>query len=219
MEGTSIPQRVSDQHARWQLFLQTEAGHSFLPLVVAGATKVVYGMEIQHDSLPSQYARDEAIVPVVSNLRATLQRLGAARRRQGLSPRCIAQRLGRTVADVRKQEDEGADLLISELYRWQVALDVPLKELLNEPIDALSPRIQMRAQLLKIMKTVMSLSREAKSDGMRRSVQLLTEQLLDIMPELKDVAPWPAVGHRRRADEVGRIGENPIPDNWVHEAS
>ena len=176
-------------------------------------------MELQHDFLPSLYAGNEAIVPVGGNRSPTLQSLGSARRRQEVSVRCIAQRLGRTVDEVRQQEDECADLLLSELYRWQAALDVPIQELLNEPSDALSPRIQMRAQLLKVMKTVKSLSREAKSDEMRRSVQFLTEQLLEIMPELKDVAPWPAIGHRRRADEVGRIGENVIPDNWVHESS
>ena len=49
--------------------------------------------------------------------------------------------------------------------------------------------------------------------------RLLTEQLLEIMPELKEVSGWPAVGHRRRADEVGRIGENPISEDWLHEAS
>ena len=176
-------------------------------------------MELQSGFLPFLYDGDEAVVAIVGNRPAALQSLGSARRRQGLSVRCIAQRLGRTIAEVRQQEDECADLLLSELYRWQAALDVPLQELLNEPSDELSPRIQMRAQLLKIMKTVKSLSREAKSDEMRRSVQFLTEQLLEIMPELKDVAPWPAVGQRRSADEVGRIGENLIPDNWVHEAS
>jgi transcriptional regulator with XRE-family HTH domain len=176
-------------------------------------------MELQYDFLPSLYAGDEAIVPLVGNRAAALQSLGSARRRQGVSVRSIAQRLGLTVAEVRQQEDECADLLLSELYRWQAALDVPLQELLNEPSDELSPRIKMRAQLLKIMKTVNSLSREAKSDEIRRSVQFLTEQLLEIMPELKEVAPWPAVGHRRSADEVGRIGENLIPDNWVNEAS
>jgi transcriptional regulator with XRE-family HTH domain len=158
-----------------------------------------------------------AIVPLVDNRRAILQRLGSARRRQEVSLRGIAGRLGRTVDEVRQQEDESADLLISELYRWQAALEVPIQELLNEPSDALSPRIQMRAQLLKIMKTVKSLSREAKSDEMRHLVQLLTELLLEMMPELKEVAPWPAVGHRRHADEVGRIGENSISDNWVYE--
>ena len=176
-------------------------------------------MELQSGFLPSLYDGDEAVVPIVGNRPAALQSLGSARRRQGVSVRCIAQRLGRTVAEVRQQEDECADLLVSELYRWQAALDVPLQELLNEPRDELSPRIKMRAQLLKIMKTVKSLSRESKSDESRRSLQFLTEQLLEIMPELKEVAPWPAVGHRRSTDEVGRIGENLIPDNWVNEAS
>ena len=176
-------------------------------------------MELQNDFLPSLYVREASNIPVVSNRRATLQQLGSARRRQGLSVRCLAQRLGRAVTEVRQQEDECADLLVSELYRWQTALDVPLQELLSEPSDALSPRIEMRVQLLKIMKTVKSLSREAKSVEMRRTVQFLTEQLLELMPELQDVASWPAVGHRRRADEVGRIGENLIPDTWVHEAS
>ncbi len=180
---------------------------------------MVKHMELQNDFLPSIYARDASIVPVVSKRRATLQRLGSARRRQGLSVRCLAQRLGRTVTEVRQQEGECADLLVSELYRWQTALDVPLQELLSEPSDELSPRTQMCAQLLKITKTVKSLGREAKSVEMRRTVQFLTEQLLELMPELKDVASWPAVGNRRRADEVGRIGENLIPDIWVHEAS
>src|SRR4029079_7876302 len=106
-------------------------------------------MELQSGFLPSLYDGDKAVVPIVGNRPAALQGLGSARRRQGLSVRCIAQRLGRTVADVVQQEDECADLLISDLYRWQAALDVPIQELLNEPSDALSPQIQMRAQLLK----------------------------------------------------------------------
>src|ERR1044071_6250182 len=118
-------------------------------------------MELQSGFLPSLYEGDGAIVPVVGNRPAALQSLSSARRRQGLSVRCIAQRLGRTVAEVRQQEDECADLLLSELYRWQAALDVPLQELTNQPSDALSPPVQTRARLLKIMKTVKSLSRAA----------------------------------------------------------
>jgi transcriptional regulator with XRE-family HTH domain len=149
----------------------------------------------------------------------SLQKLSAARRRQGLSIRCVAQRLGRTVSEVRAQEDECADLLVSELYRWQHALEVPLEELLMEPTDSLSPRVEMRAQLLKVMKTAMAIRRQARSEAERRMGRLLVEQLLEIMPELKEVSGWPAVGHRRRSDEMGRIGENPIPDDWLHEAS
>jgi transcriptional regulator with XRE-family HTH domain len=176
-------------------------------------------MEHQDDIEHLVNARDEATEPVVNVHPATLQKLGAARRRQGLSLRCVAQRLGRTVSEVRMQEDERADLLVSELYRWQAALEIPMDELLDEPNDALSPRVQMRAQLLKVMKTAMALRRQARSEAERRLSRLLVEQLLEIMPELKEVAAWPAVGHRRRADEVGRIGENPIPDDWLHEAS
>lgn len=149
----------------------------------------------------------------------SLQKLSAARRRQGLSVRCVAQRLGRTVGEVRAQEDERADLLISDLYRWQQALEVPLEELLADPEDSLSPRVRMRAQLLKVMKTAMAMRRQSRSEAERRLSRLLVEQLLEIMPELKEVSGWPAVGHRRRSDELGRIGENPIPDDWLHEAS
>jgi transcriptional regulator with XRE-family HTH domain len=159
------------------------------------------------------------IRPATRQSRRGLQKLCSARRRQGLSIRCIAQRLGRTVGEVRAQEDESSDLLVSELYRWQAALEVPVEELLQEPDDALSSMVSMRAQLLKVMKTAMAMQRQARSEAERRLARQLTEQLLEMMPELKEVSGWPAVGHRRRADEMGRIGENPISDDWLHEAS
>jgi transcriptional regulator with XRE-family HTH domain len=148
-----------------------------------------------------------------------LQKLGAARRRQGLSVRCVAQRLGRSVSEVRAQEEEEADIFLSELYRWQAALEVPVDELLHDPQDTLSPRVLTRARLLRIMKTAMAIRRQARSEAERRLARQLIEQLLEIMPELKEVAGWPAVGHRRSANELGRIGENPISDDWLHEAS
>jgi transcriptional regulator with XRE-family HTH domain len=157
--------------------------------------------------------------PSISLIRQKLQKLSAARRRQGLSVRCVAQRLGRTVGEVRAQEEEHSDILISELYRWQAALEVPLEELLEEPDDSLSPRVLARARLLKVMKTAMAIRRQARSESQRRLSSLLVEQLLEIMPELKEVSGWPAVGHRRRANEVGRIGENPVSEDWLHEAS
>ncbi len=69
------------------------------------------------------------------------------------------------------------------------------------------------------MKTVIAMQRQARSEAERRLSRQLTDQLLEIMPELKEVSGWPAVGHRRRADEMGRIGENPVSDDWLHEAS
>lgn len=176
-------------------------------------------MERQDRNGVFEGAHDGPAIPPVRLVRQKLQKLNAARRRQGLSVRCVAQRLGRTVGEVRAQEEEHADILISELYRWQAALEVPLEELLEEPEDALSPRVLARARLLKVMKTAMAIRRQARSESQRRLVRLLIEQLLEIMPELKEVSGWPAVGHRRRANEVGRIGENPISEDWLHEAS
>lgn len=163
--------------------------------------------------------QNDVPAPALGLPRQKLQKLSAARLRQGLSVRCMAQRLGRTVSEVRTQEDEHSDILISELYRWQAALEVPLEELLHDPEDALSPRVLTRARLLKVMKTAMAIRRQARSEAERRLARLLIEQLLEIMPELKEVSGWPAVGHRRRADEVGRIGENPVSEDWLHEAS
>jgi transcriptional regulator with XRE-family HTH domain len=148
-----------------------------------------------------------------------LQQLGEARRRQGLSVRCIAQRLGMSVGEVRAQEEEDADLLLSELYRWQSVLEVPLEELLSDPQDALSPKVLMRARMLRVMKTAQAMSAQARSESERRLAKLLISQLVEIMPELKEVAAWPTVGHRRTADEMGRIAERTIPDDFMHEAS
>ncbi len=148
-----------------------------------------------------------------------LQQVGQARRRQGLSVRCVAQRLNMSVGEVRAQEDDQADMLLSELYRWQSVLEVPLEELLAEPEDTLSSRVLTRARMLRVMKTARALRAQARSESEHRLAKLLVSQLIEIMPELKEVAAWPTVGHRRTADEMGRIAERPIPDDFMHEAS
>jgi hypothetical protein len=106
---------------------------------------------------------------------------------------------------------------MSELYRWQSVLDVPLEELLHDPQDTLSTRVQIRAQLLKVMKTAMAIRRQAQVEEERHLVRQLIEQLVEIMPELKEVTGWPATGHRRTTEDIGRIAQNPISDDWLHE--
>jgi transcriptional regulator with XRE-family HTH domain len=153
-----------------------------------------------------------------SNGQRKLHQLSEARRRQGLSVRCVAQRLGMTVGEVRAQESAEADLPVSELYRWQSVLEVPIEELLEEPNDTLSTRVLTRARMLRVMKTARALRSQARSEAEGRLARLLISQLIEIMPELREVASWPTVGHRRTADELGRIAERPIPDDWMHEA-
>ena len=53
------------------------------------------------------------------------------------------------------------------------------------------------------MKTALAMQEIAKQDSVRRMVQTLIDQLLDIMPELSGVGPWHAVA-RRRLDELAR---------------
>jgi hypothetical protein len=148
-----------------------------------------------------------------------LHQVGEARRRQGLSVRCIAQRLSLTVGEVRAKEEPQADMLLSELYRWQSVLEVPLEELLADPQESLSSRVLTRARMLRVMKTARALRAQARTESEHRLAKLLISQLIEIMPELKEVAAWPTVGHRRTADEMGRIAERTIPDDFMHEAS
>jgi hypothetical protein len=77
----------------------------------------------------------------------------------------------------------------------------------------------MRAQMLRIMKTARAIRAQARSESANRLARLLIGQLIELMPELKEVAAWPTVGHRRTADEMGRIAERPVPDDWMYEAS
>jgi hypothetical protein len=68
--------------------------------------------------------------------------------------------------------------------------------------------------MVKVMKTARSLLETAPNGACRRFAENLVEQLLDVMPELKEVSAWHSVGQRRSLDELGRIGENPIADSF-----
>lgn len=178
-------------------------------------------MESREETVTPQFDETScsAVREQANTARRRLHQLGAARRRQGLSLRCVAQRLGKTTSEVRAQEAEHADMLLSEFYRWQVAIDVPIQELLGGPDDTLSPQVMARARMLRVMKTAMTIRRQARTETERSLARLLIEQLIEIMPELREVSAWPTVGHRRTSDEMGRIAENPISDDWLHEPS
>lgn len=148
-----------------------------------------------------------------------LHRIATVRRQQRLSLRSAARRMGSDIPTARRQEQETADLRLSELYRWQEMLDVPLSDLLVEPATPLSLPVMERARLLRLMKTATSILQRAESEPIRRMAQNLVEQLIEIMPELEDVSPWHAVGQRRSLDEYGRIAEFPIPDAYLGDVS
>jgi transcriptional regulator with XRE-family HTH domain len=142
-----------------------------------------------------------------------LQRLAAVRQQQGISRRTVARRLNIDLAAVRAQEDETADISLSQLYEWQKVLEVPLGELLIEADDSLSAPVLLRAQLVRLMKSVMAIQESARQETIRRMAQTLIDQLLAIMPELAGVGPWHAVGQRRRLDELGVAAERRLSDD------
>lgn len=154
----------------------------------------------------------ERDVPLPSATTRALHRLAVVRQQQGISRRTVARRLNLDLASVREQECETNDISLSQLYAWKDVLEVPLNELLIEADDTLSPAILQRAQLVRLMKTALAIQESAKQETIRRMIQTMIEQLLEIMPELAGVGPWHAVGQRRRLDELGIAADRRMSD-------
>jgi len=147
-----------------------------------------------------------------------LHRVRTVRLRQGVSLRSAARQIGGTVSSLRLQEQETTDLRISELQKWQQALDVPLTELMTETDEPLSRPVLERARMIRIMKTVRAIQQQANAPGIERLAGMLAEQLLEVMPELEEVSAWHQFGQRRSSDEFGRVAERCIVDQFSHDA-
>ena len=144
-----------------------------------------------------------------------LHRIQEVRVQQGMSLRTAARQLGTDVRTIRVQEQASTDLKLSDLYRWQEALDVPAVDLLEESSEPLSRPVAERAKMVRVMKTAASLLETAESPTTRRMAENLVEQLCDVMPELKEVSPWHSVGQRRSLEEFGRAADQVIDDRSV----
>jgi transcriptional regulator with XRE-family HTH domain len=140
-----------------------------------------------------------------------LHRLAEVRRRQGITRRTLARRLNTDVATVKLLEQPTSDLLLSTLYAWQEVLDAPVAELLIECEEPLSTPVLKRAQMVRLMKTAGAILERASQPSIRRMAQMLVDQLCEVMPELKGVSPWHAVGRRRTQDELGQAAYRRIP--------
>ena len=141
-----------------------------------------------------------------------LHRLGTVRRREGVSRRSVARRLNASIAEVKRQEDETADVPLSDLYKWQEVLEVPMSELLIESSEPLSSPIRERAKMLRIMKTAVTILERSRQASIRRLAQTLVEQLIELMPELEGVSPWPTVGKSRLPSDYGQVMHRRLPD-------
>jgi len=172
---------------------------------------------------------DERILPLVSSSqdqapaagqersRQQLHRLAAVRRQEGVSRRTIARRLGIGMREVQAQEDESADLPLSTLYRWKEALNVPISELLEEDAGEMSSPLMFRGKLLRVMRTATTILERTRNAATHRMAQFMAEQLIEIMPELKDTIPWPSVGKRRSRRELGRAARLRLPADLMRD--
>ncbi|MBN1853382.1 MAG: hypothetical protein JW829_11685 [Pirellulales bacterium] len=142
-----------------------------------------------------------------------LHRIHEVRQQQGISLRTAARRMSTTIENARSQEKSESDISLSDLYRWQCALGVPVENLLVDLDAPLSMPILQRARLLKMMKTVRSISEQAECESIQRLAETLAQQLIEVMPELKEVSPWHSVGQRRTLNEYGRIVEQTYSDH------
>jgi transcriptional regulator with XRE-family HTH domain len=143
-----------------------------------------------------------------------LNRLREVRQQQSLSLRTVARRLEISVQDAELQESETADLSLSQIYRWQQALDVPVSELLEDSELQLSAAIKARASLVRVMKTAVTLMEAAPTARVKRLAKMLIDQLVQTMPELENVAAWQSSGSQRGLNDLGRAAEYQLEDSF-----
>ena len=148
-----------------------------------------------------------------------LHRISVVRQQQGISLRTAARQMGEHASKLKAQEQGSTDLTLSQLYAWQKVLDVPVSDLLLEAEGPLSRPVMQRAQMLRLMKTAAAISESATNEPMRRMTENLVNQLIEIMPELREVGAWHSVGQRRSQDEYGMAYERRLADEGLADAS
>lgn len=147
--------------------------------------------------LPATKSESEATTSAAGSVVGpTLNRVREVRREQGVSIKRAAQLLGKPVDELRAEEDPTSDLTLSQIYEWQRLLEVPVADLLVEPHAPLSAPVLRRAQLVRLMKTVQAIMERSTQAAIRRLCQTMSNQLIEIMPELEGVTSWNSLDHR-----------------------
>ena len=140
-------------------------------------------------------------------------RIAEVRNQQGVTLRNVARRLGIEMGVVRRQEQPDCDLRLSDLLLWQQVLEVPVAELLVEGEGQLSGPVLERSRMVKLMKTAAAIRERTGGTPVGRLIDMLISQILEIMPELRDVTPWHTVGQRRTLNELGRTATWPVSED------
>ncbi len=186
---------------------------NFAPVSTPQRSLGVDQLDQSVDSLPlsaCQYDVLESEVGDDQQSTVKLHRIRTVRMQQEVSMRTAARRSGVDVRTLRRQEQENMDLNLSDLHKWQEALDVPIAELVEEPGAHLSKSVMERAKMVRLMKTATSIQEKAQTDSLSRLAQVMVDQLVDMMPELEGVSAWHEFGQRRSLDEYGQAAERSL---------
>ena len=149
--------------------------------------------------------------------RRALHRIRQVRIQQGVSLRAVARRIHGEVSQLRQQERDDADLSLTDLYRWQRALGVPVQDLLVECEEPLSAPVLQMSRMIRLAKTVATIQERSESTPINRLADMLMGQLTEIMPELADVGPWPTT-RPRTLEDLGRVIDRRLSDEAFQHA-
>ncbi len=144
----------------------------------------------------------------------SLHRISHVMESECVGIRTAAHRMNLSVSQVRAESDATYDLRLSDLYRWQSALRVPVGELLNEPATDLSPAVAWRGVMLNAMRTARSIQALSDQEAVQSLAMILVQKLEELMPELNQVPAWPLQGQRRTGDELGAIVDKQQSDDF-----
>jgi len=145
-----------------------------------------------------------------------LHRISFVREREGISLRQVRGLLRIGLPELRRQEQVDTDLRLTDLYRWQHALKVPVTELLLEAPEGLSPSLMERTRLVRVMKTALSIAERSNQAEVKCLAKRLIAELNHIIPGLDSVGVWPVVQQRQLKD-FGRTLECIVSTQLVDE--
>ena len=147
---------------------------------------------------------------ILHNAKERFHQIASVRKRENVSLELLSKRLGMPKEDVRALEKEHRDLPLSLLYRFATALQVPVSELFLEAAETSSSWAHNRALLVRVMKTAEALRAVAVGTQLNALTRVLRSQLLELMPELEEIKPWPKGG--TPGPRLGRVAIQTFPD-------
>ena len=90
----------------------------------------------------------------------------------------------------------------ADRFRWQQALRVPAAEILVEPGDKLSSPVNIRARLLRMMKTIVTILDKPQPERTKNLLENLRNEILAVMPEIENIDRWHGSSNARGGDDI-----------------